>query len=402
MTKASNGTWSEDALAVWSVLGDRPVAFHPALARALGDDVGAALFLGQIMYWGDKGTWDPDYVAKTQAEIYHETALTRSQQERIRKKLVALGVLKEKLKGVPARLWFKVNYQELTRLLVGQVKDETPLQSRKPAIKDAGNPQTEPGEPATKDAGNPQTISETSHETTPEDTTEKSAAKAAPVLDAAFPDSAAVDRSGKTILDGNPDDLSAEQRAQIASPVGSEAPGKSVDRRQLRWQEYCRRITFPYSLTWHDIYAYALLFSELFGIPLPLTRNGVGQWRHGIVQGLVAYGEALQAASPDNTVPWPSVLVRRARWGLQVLHARRELGDAWTFDIVSPTSTANTLRVIAGDLHKMEKLYETNGDLPSEAQILQFYASKPQSRNNRAAGSDITANAVAELAQMGV
>ena len=40
--------------ALIELLGDRPVAYHPMLAKRLGS-VKAALFLSQLLYWHGKG-----------------------------------------------------------------------------------------------------------------------------------------------------------------------------------------------------------------------------------------------------------------------------------------------------------------------------------------------------------
>jgi hypothetical protein len=127
------------------VLSDRPIAFHPALARVLGG-INEALLFQQIAYWSDKGA-DPEWIYKTQADIEAETTLARTQQENARRKLRALGVIEEQKRGVPARLYYRVNWGAIFALLESsqdagflQSRMQVPrgLDSEKPAGKDAG------------------------------------------------------------------------------------------------------------------------------------------------------------------------------------------------------------------------------------------------------------------------
>src|SRR4051812_5666225 len=92
--------------AVQAILTDRPIAYHPVLARALGSAT-AGIFLSQLLYWLPRSNDPAGWVWKTQPEIAAETALTRSEQETARRILRAAGVLEEKRAGVPARLYFR-------------------------------------------------------------------------------------------------------------------------------------------------------------------------------------------------------------------------------------------------------------------------------------------------------
>ena len=42
----------------------KPVAFHPALSRTLGGNIGAAIFLQQIIFWSDKGFREDGWIYK--------------------------------------------------------------------------------------------------------------------------------------------------------------------------------------------------------------------------------------------------------------------------------------------------------------------------------------------------
>lgn len=103
------------------VLGDRPIAYHPILAHVF-ESAGAALFLSQLLYW-DSTLQDTrhekrdGWIYKTGKEWLEETGLCRKEQEDAREKLKASGVIEEKRAGVPCRLWYRVRFDELERLI---------------------------------------------------------------------------------------------------------------------------------------------------------------------------------------------------------------------------------------------------------------------------------------------
>lgn len=108
----------------------RPIAFHPQIARELGNDIESALFYQQIYYWRDKGVRSDGFIYKTIKQIEDETILTRHQQDRVREKLIRLGwieVKKIKVNGAPT-----LHYKPLV---------EVSLICRKPANGNAGNRQ---------------------------------------------------------------------------------------------------------------------------------------------------------------------------------------------------------------------------------------------------------------------
>lgn len=101
--------------ALEAILTDRPIVFYPSLAKKLGD-IKAALFLAQLAYWTPKAK-DPDgWVYKTQAEWEEETALTRREQEHAREVLKDQGILLEKRIGMPAQLYYQIDWDALTSL----------------------------------------------------------------------------------------------------------------------------------------------------------------------------------------------------------------------------------------------------------------------------------------------
>lgn len=101
---------------VLDTLGDRPVAFHPTFADVAGSAL-AGLFLSQAMFW-QKVKGAGEWFYKTREEWHAETRMTRREQERARKQLVSLGILEEERRGVPAKLYYRVNLEVLTNKLV--------------------------------------------------------------------------------------------------------------------------------------------------------------------------------------------------------------------------------------------------------------------------------------------
>nr|DAP44529.1 MAG TPA: putative replisome organizer protein [Caudoviricetes sp.] len=100
-------------------LVDRPIAFQRSFVR-LGVGITGALLLSQIVYWQNRmeGQW----FYKTQTDLEEETGLTRYEQEGARKKLVSCGVLEEAKRGIPAKLYFRVNQERLEELLIGETQ----------------------------------------------------------------------------------------------------------------------------------------------------------------------------------------------------------------------------------------------------------------------------------------
>jgi len=102
--------------AIENILTDRPIAYHPILAKAVGS-VNAGIFLSQLLYWTPRAHDQSGWIYKTQDEIYEETALGRREQETARRILRDKLVLQEKKAGVPSRLFFRVDMNYLAHLL---------------------------------------------------------------------------------------------------------------------------------------------------------------------------------------------------------------------------------------------------------------------------------------------
>ncbi len=133
--------------AIRALLFDRPIAYHPIIAKAVGS-VTAGVLLSQFLYWTPR-TSDPEgWFYKTQDDIYNETALTRWEQETARRHLRGSKVLEERKAGVPARLYFRVSLDALEALLEGPGCPQD-------ASQDVGIPHTRMMDSDTQVSGNP-------------------------------------------------------------------------------------------------------------------------------------------------------------------------------------------------------------------------------------------------------
>ena len=111
---------SLDALkAVADLLGGgEVVAYRPVFAHVFGGAT-PALLLSQFWFWTNTPTVKgrDGWFYKTQREITQETGLTRRETDTARRKLVALGVLSENLRGVPATQHYHLHKERLYQLL---------------------------------------------------------------------------------------------------------------------------------------------------------------------------------------------------------------------------------------------------------------------------------------------
>jgi len=92
----------------------QPITYYPALAKAL-ESIPAAIFLAQLIYWTGKQADEGGWIYKTQQEWENEIGLSRREQETARRKLTSLNLTSEKLKDLPARLYYKINEDEIEK-----------------------------------------------------------------------------------------------------------------------------------------------------------------------------------------------------------------------------------------------------------------------------------------------
>jgi hypothetical protein len=179
--------------------GGRVVAFRVDLALAVGSTT-AGLLLSQFWYWTNQPSVEArdGWFWKTIAEIGDETGLSRPEQETARKRLRQLGLLEEDKRGVPMKLWFRLDKQRLIALLreyvaakhAGIPQDEHAEipHDGKPAHQHAGFQHVSVrdfrkiarGKAESLEAGFPQDISETTSEITQKNTQESTAPDPSP------------------------------------------------------------------------------------------------------------------------------------------------------------------------------------------------------------------------------
>lgn len=109
-------------------LSDRPIAFHRVYATISGG-ITSGLMLSQGMYWSSRTTDPEGWFYKTAEEWEEETALSRREQETARIRLRNTGFWEEKLRGVPAKLHYRIDQNKLFSSLAEnakQVSRETP------------------------------------------------------------------------------------------------------------------------------------------------------------------------------------------------------------------------------------------------------------------------------------
>jgi hypothetical protein len=126
----------------------RPIAYYPFLARYLGG-VNAAVLFCQIFYWQDKATSELG-VYKTVDELEEETGLSYEEQRAARTKLRASGVLIETAKRIEHRMYFRIDEDELERLLsspppIRKVKKSPEGTSEKSISRNGKSPSREMG-----------------------------------------------------------------------------------------------------------------------------------------------------------------------------------------------------------------------------------------------------------------
>lgn len=90
----------------------RPIAFHRVFVTLTGS-VNAAIMLSQAYYWSDKGQDPAGWFYKTMKDWEEETGLSRTEQDNARKKLLTTNFWHEDRRGVPAKLFFRVDTEAL-------------------------------------------------------------------------------------------------------------------------------------------------------------------------------------------------------------------------------------------------------------------------------------------------
>lgn len=105
--------------------GGRVVAYKVVIAHAVGS-VTAGVWLSQLWFWTNHWSssnhqnpdrWDGEWLTWTQDEITAQTALTRRESDTARRILRDLGIIEEERRGLPARVWYRLDKTRLYALL---------------------------------------------------------------------------------------------------------------------------------------------------------------------------------------------------------------------------------------------------------------------------------------------
>ena len=108
------------------LLGDRPIAYHPIFAKAMGC-VAGGVWLSQIAYWDSvklfecekKGVEYDGWFYKTNAEIIGETCLSDRENREAKKRAQELAVVVAEKRGAPPTTWYRLDVDKLEELLNG-------------------------------------------------------------------------------------------------------------------------------------------------------------------------------------------------------------------------------------------------------------------------------------------
>ena len=127
------------------------IIFYPIFKQITGK-TSAALFLSRAWYWKDNPAAQrrDGWFYKSQKEWEQETMLTRTEIETARRICKGLGLMDEKLKGVPATLYYRVNKENIEKTIISVCG--------KPANWIAENLQTSMRETRKQDYGKPANI----------------------------------------------------------------------------------------------------------------------------------------------------------------------------------------------------------------------------------------------------
>lgn len=99
------------------LMNEKPIAFNKHYVF-LGCGINGAVMLSQLVYWADKSKDPNGWIYKTGKEWTEETGLTRREQDTARKNLKELGFIEEHKHGVPCKVHFKVNQENLYNALI--------------------------------------------------------------------------------------------------------------------------------------------------------------------------------------------------------------------------------------------------------------------------------------------
>ena len=123
-------------------MNEQPIAFNKHYVF-IGCGINGALMLSQLVYWTSRTKDNDGWIFKTHSDWTVETGLTRREQDTARKTLKELGFLSEKKVGVPRRVFFKVERENLYKSLIEYSETLATPSMHNSAILNAPNRHTE-------------------------------------------------------------------------------------------------------------------------------------------------------------------------------------------------------------------------------------------------------------------
>ncbi|HEM7148516.1 TPA: DNA-binding protein [Acinetobacter baumannii] len=98
-------------------MNEQPIAFNKHYVF-LGCGINGALMLSQLVYWTSRTKDSEGWIFKTHHEWTQETGLTRREQDTARATLKSLKFISEKKMGVPCRVYYRVERENLYQALI--------------------------------------------------------------------------------------------------------------------------------------------------------------------------------------------------------------------------------------------------------------------------------------------
>lgn len=264
---------SQLSLAAKIRLFDRPIAFQRSFVD-LGAGITGALMLSQAVYWTTRTNAEDGWFYKTIDEWQEETGLTRAEQETARKRLVKAGVLSEQRKGIPCKLYYRINIDVMLSKILGlggsgspgidSLRESSKQGCEKPANKDAETKQPRKRksrkqvseDPASQPAGKTASITETTQETTAETTADTLSGQGA---DAPSP-----------ALEGE----------YLAGAIEQDPPPEEDTKRRAAYERYLREASGPKDpecKTYRAWVNYAICYEKTYGVWPLWNQTAAGQ-----------------------------------------------------------------------------------------------------------------------------
>jgi len=396
--------YSQRAAGIFDILADRTISYHPKLATVLG--VKECVFVCQFLYWDGKGKLRGDWIYKTQEEITEETGLSRYEQETVRKRLKRRGILEEDLRGIPARLHYRLDFGKLSEAIEKAYPDQdaaTPPPSlRHDPEQDWGVPPNKiGGAPESKLGEIPQAIPETTIDYQQEITQESCAACAAPAPPAPAENENGIESAGSagaTALaspdplreqgqgETDPEALTPDQK-RLVSAAGLTAaanaaaggtpwsvPGAAYEAPAPEalpgWERVLARRRWAGDVRPAAVLALAVRFADAehadLTPPAAADPSAVKDWAAALERFLLTANPPGAVPTNGDQAAWLDRRLRRATWIMDYIFARREAGapDYSGFTICRPGSILKIAALAEQALREAQK-GSTDDTLPA-------------------------------------